>query len=60
MGRYIHVAKSGKNNNDGSLQSPLLTIKAAADRAMQGDTILVHEGEYRDRVNPKSGGSGPD
>ena len=60
MGRYIHVAKSGKNNNDGSLQSPLLTIQAAADRAMPGDTIVVHEGVYRERVNPPRGGSGPD
>ena len=60
MGNQIHVAKSGKDTNDGSSHSPLLTIQAAADRAMPGDTVIVREGIYRERVNPRRGGTSPD
>ncbi len=60
MGNHIHVAKSGNDNNVGSIQSPLLTIQAAAERATPGDTVLVHEGIYRERVSPVRGGTGPD
>ncbi|NLW89468.1 MAG: right-handed parallel beta-helix repeat-containing protein [Clostridiaceae bacterium] len=60
MGLSIHVAKFGKDINEGSLQSPLLTIQAAANRAMPGDTVVVHEGIYREHVRPGRGGTGPD
>ena len=35
---------------------PLKTISAAAELAQPGDTIIVHEGIYREEVNPPRGG----
>lgn len=52
----LHVTPSGNDENDGSSAKPLRTIQAAADRAQPGDTITVHEGVYRERVNPPRGG----
>ena len=36
---------------------PLRTIQRAADLAQPGDVITVHEGVYRERVNPPRGGT---
>ena len=52
----FHVAKTGNDANKGSARKPLLTIQAAAERAQPGDTITVHAGVYRERVNPPRGG----
>ena len=51
-----HVAKTGDNSNVGTRESSLLTISRAAELAAPGDTILVHEGVYRERVAPLRGG----
>jgi len=51
-----HVAKTGADANNGSAESPFLTIGAAAGAAVAGDTIIVHEGEYREWVKPREGG----
>jgi len=51
-----HVSKSGLDSNAGSLESPFLTISAAASAAQAGDTVIVHEGEYREWVKPQAGG----
>lgn len=51
-----HVAKTGADSNNGSAQSPFLTIGAAARAAKAGDTVIVHEGEYREWVKPREGG----
>jgi len=56
-GKEYHVAKTGDDKNEGSSSSPLLTIQAAAEIAQAGDVITVHEGIYRERVNPPRGGS---
>jgi len=56
-GKEYHVAKTGDNKNEGSSSSPLLTIQAAAELAQPGDVITVHEGIYRERVNPPRGGN---
>ena len=56
----FHVAKSGDNTNVGSVTKPLLTIQRAADLAQPGDTITVHAGVYRERVNPPRGGTSDD
>ena len=51
-----HVAKTGNNDNPGTLDSPFLTIQKAADIALPGDKIIVHEGVYRERITPPGGG----
>ncbi|HUI66152.1 MAG TPA: right-handed parallel beta-helix repeat-containing protein [Bacteroidota bacterium] len=52
----IHVSVHGSDANDGSPQHPLKSISAAARIAMPGDIITVHEGTYRERVDPPRGG----
>jgi alpha-N-arabinofuranosidase len=52
-----HVAKGGSDENRGTGESPFLMIQRAADMAQPGDVITVHEGIYRERVNPPRGGS---
>ncbi len=56
MANTYHVAKTGSDRNPGSKERPFLTIGAAADVARAGDTVVVHEGEYREWVKPKEGG----
>lgn len=51
-----HVTKDGCDTNAGSEASPFLTIGAAGAAAHPGDTIIVHEGTYREWVNPVEGG----
>lgn len=60
IGSEYHVAKTGSDENEGSLAAPLLTIQAAADLAQPGDVITVHEGTYRERINPPRGGTADD
>jgi hypothetical protein len=54
--REYHVSKTGTDNNPGSMVKPFLTIGAAVKVAFPGDTITVHEGTYREWVNPLRGG----
>ena len=51
------VAPSGDDARLGTREEPLRTISAAADKAVAGDTVLVLEGVYRERVTPPRGGS---
>ena len=51
-----HVAKHGSDRFAGTLENPFLTIQAAADIAKAGDVITVHEGIYRERIDPLNGG----
>lgn len=53
----IHVSINGDDNNEGSIEAPFRTISAAAEMAQPGDIITVHEGVYRERVNPPRGGT---
>ncbi len=55
-GREMHVAKTGNDQNPGSLESPFLTIGKAAAVAQPGDTVTVHAGTYREWVQPARGG----
>jgi alpha-N-arabinofuranosidase len=54
--REYHVSVRGNDSNDGSASHPLRTISAAARQAQSGDVITVHEGVYRERINPPRGG----
>ena len=48
-----HVAKTGSDQGQGTKQDPFLTINKAASVAVAGDTVIVHEGVYREWVKPK-------
>jgi len=52
----FHVTVNGDDSNPGTRAAPLRTIQRAADLAQPGDTVTVHEGVYRERVNPPRGG----
>ncbi|MDA3821611.1 MAG: right-handed parallel beta-helix repeat-containing protein [Bacteroidales bacterium] len=54
--KEYHVSKKGSDGNEGSIQYPFLTINKAAQIAIPGDIITVHEGCYREWVNPIRGG----
>lgn len=57
--REFHVGKGGDDANRGTSAARLKTISAAALLAQPGDTITVHEGVYRERINPPRGGTSP-
>lgn len=48
-----HVAKTGSDLGTGTKQAPFLTINKAANVAVAGDTVIVHEGVYREWVKPR-------
>ncbi len=52
-----HVATNGNDTARGTKAAPLRTIQRAADLAQPGDTITVHQGVYRERINPPRGGT---
>ncbi len=51
-----HVAADGLDQNPGSLTAPFASISHAAVIARPGDTVLVHDGVYREWVDPQEGG----
>lgn len=53
----LHVIPSGSDRADGSQTTPLRTISRAAFLAFPGDTVIVHEGVYRESVSPERGGT---
>lgn len=57
MGRTYHVAMTGSDASDGSIDHPFRTISKAAEIAVSGDTVIVHEGTYREWVRPKNSGN---
>ncbi|PTJ19876.1 hypothetical protein BU069_04070 [Staphylococcus succinus] len=50
MTNYIHVDKKGSDFGLGDGESPFLTIDKAASVAQPGDSIIVHEGVYREEI----------
>ena len=54
--REYHVAVAGDDANVGTAPKPFRTIQHAATLAESGDVITVHQGVYRERVNPLRGG----
>lgn len=56
IGTEYHVSPQGNDSHSGAFGTPFRTIQCAAEKAMPGDVITVHEGVYRERVNPPRGG----
>jgi len=54
--REYHVSIAGNDFNEGTREAPFKTISKAAEIAQPGDVITVHEGTYRERVDPFYGG----
>jgi alpha-N-arabinofuranosidase len=52
-----HVSTGGNDANPGTSAAPFRTIQHAADVAQPGDVVFVHSGIYRERVNPRRGGT---
>jgi len=52
----LHVATTGDDAAAGTESAPFRTINHAAQVAVGGDTVLVHEGVYREWVKPANGG----
>ena len=52
----LHVAISGSDVSRGTEADPYRTINKAAQVARPGDTVVVHEGVYREWVKPPRGG----
>ena len=51
-----HVSKKGSRKASGTDKDPFLTIQQAADILQPGDSVIVHEGVYREWVKPNHGG----
>ncbi len=52
----FHVSVRGSDAHDGTFERPFRSISAAARVAQPGDVITVHEGVYRERIDPPRGG----
>ena len=57
--KEYHVSPSGSDAGEGTQASPFRTINYAAQVALPGDTVTVHNGVYREWVNPLNGGESP-
>lgn len=57
--RVYHVAKTpnASDSNPGTENAPFATIQRAANIAKAGDTVIIHEGTYRERVDAKFSGT---
>ena len=54
--REYNVSVKGDDTNKGTTKAPFQTISRAAEVARPGDVVTVHEGTYRERINPPRGG----
>lgn len=54
--REYHVSVNGDDTNKRTAKTPFRTISKASKVAQPGDVITVHEGTYRERINPPCGG----
>lgn len=55
--KNYHVALDGNDNNPGNHGRPFRTIQQAADVVKAGDTVIVHEGIYRETVTIQTSGN---
>ena len=58
-GTVYHVAQTAEANDfgDGTEDVPFATIQKAADVARAGDTVIIHEGVYNEKVTGKHNGT---
>ena len=58
-GKTYHVSQKSNANGtpDGSRAKPFKTLKDAAQTAEAGDTVIVHEGVYRETLTPENSGN---
>jgi alpha-L-arabinofuranosidase len=56
-GREYHVSVAGSDTAAGTADAPFRSISKAAQKAMPGDVVTVHEGLYRERITPPRGGT---
>ena len=52
----FHVATTGTDTAPGTASAPFRTINHAAALALPGDTVIGHDGTYREWVTPRHGG----
>lgn len=59
IGNVYHVSKSPKASdfNSGTEKFPFATIQKAANVAKAGDTVIIHEGVYRESVIQRNSGT---
>jgi len=55
-GNTYYVSLSGNDGNPGTQQQPWRSVQRAANTAVAGDTVIVHEGSYREIVEFRSSG----
>ncbi len=57
--KTYHVSKSqnASDRNDGSSEFPFATIRKASEAAEAGDTIIIHEGVWRETIKPENDGT---
>lgn len=59
VGKIYHVNQAiGQDWFAGTEEQPFRTISQGAKAAMYGDTVIVHEGVYREWVKPENAGLG--
>lgn len=52
-----YVATNGNNSNNGSQESPWLTVSYAASKVSAGDVVRVQSGTYNERVSIRTSGT---
>lgn len=54
--RTLHVAPHGDDRASGTEAAPWRTVSAAVDRARPGDTVVLHDGAYRETARVRATG----
>ncbi|MBR2499812.1 MAG: DUF1565 domain-containing protein, partial [Clostridia bacterium] len=58
-GNTYHVSQSegASDSNAGTEKAPFKTLAKAATKANAGDTVIIHEGTYREKFRPRNDGT---
>ncbi|MGB5824637.1 MAG: stalk domain-containing protein [Proteocatella sp.] len=56
-GKTYYVSATGSDTNSGSISEPFKTIQNGVSALTAGDTLLIREGTYTEKVNIKNSGS---